>query len=279
MGTVGRVAGTALEYSPWGLAEKGAGKVFETAARPIVSRIAAKATRPTVEVAERKISPEFEAGVQRVTDVISKYTGRRWGKPKEIIGSPQGLIRLPKEARAELYGALSPIVGASSARVMRDWRPTKIMLFLDNYPTRLMTPEEVAQHYLTREIGAAKFKPSLAWKQMSVSERVALTQSLGLEGKIGSRAWRNISAADKKRISDRLLQEPVEATMAETAARGAGEIPPTIPPTKTAAAPSGFNPEQQGAVDRLVGLFKGYRQLARQTRQLRKPVHAARAGE
>jgi hypothetical protein len=56
--------------------------------------------------------------------------------------------------------------------------------------------------------------------------------------------------------------------------------PPKKPPTTvTAAMPEGFKPEQQGAIDRLISLFKGYRGLARETRALRKPVHAARSGE
>ncbi len=44
MGTAGKVAGTALEYSPWGLAEKAAGKVLTTAGKAIK-----KATTPVIE--------------------------------------------------------------------------------------------------------------------------------------------------------------------------------------------------------------------------------------
>ena len=40
LGPAGRVAGTALEYSPWGLAEKAAGKAIGAVAKPITARAA-----------------------------------------------------------------------------------------------------------------------------------------------------------------------------------------------------------------------------------------------
>ena len=55
----------------------------------------------------------------------------RWAKPeKGLVGSPQGLKRLPNIARSRLYRQLAPKVGSQWASVIRDWRPTKIEQFL-----------------------------------------------------------------------------------------------------------------------------------------------------
>lgn len=61
---------------------------------------------------------------------------------------------------------------------------------------------------------------------------------------------------------------------AEKAAIGAP--PPPLPKTPMQTIAEQMTAEQWGEVGRITALFKGYRQLARETRKLRKPVRAAR---
>ena len=69
MGTAGKIAGTALQYSPWGLAEAGAGKVISVGAKaitqPFIKKFAvstlpdvARFTAPASEVLEKQITKQ-----------------------------------------------------------------------------------------------------------------------------------------------------------------------------------------------------------------------------
>jgi len=58
---------------------------------------------------------------------------QRWhSNPKGVNGSTNGLEKLPKRDRRMLYRYLAEIVGPGWAHRMRDWRPTKIIVFLEN---------------------------------------------------------------------------------------------------------------------------------------------------
>ena len=64
---------------------------------------------------------------------LSRNGGQRFhSNPRGMNGSPTGLEKLPNDARQQLYRELCPLVGSSHAHQMRDWRPTKIILFLQN---------------------------------------------------------------------------------------------------------------------------------------------------
>lgn len=51
---------------------------------------------------------------------------------KGLVGSATGYPRLPRGKRKRLYAYLCPFVGAQQAHIMRDWRPTKIVLWLEH---------------------------------------------------------------------------------------------------------------------------------------------------
>lgn len=110
---------------------------LEDAIAPYMFRTFEKPLKaPTAEMRAGK-NPQ----IQKVLDILDQYEGARWAKPApSVVGSKQGLLRLPKEARAELYKALEPIVGSEKARVLRDWRPTKIRTWLETGEAKVAKP-------------------------------------------------------------------------------------------------------------------------------------------
>jgi len=57
----------------------------------------------------------------------------RWGANKDkTAGSPSGLRRLPNPERKDLYAFLIDFVDPNWASGMRDWRPSKIIEFLES---------------------------------------------------------------------------------------------------------------------------------------------------
>ncbi len=92
----------------------------------------------------------------------------------------------------------------------------------------------------------SKVMPSKVWGKLAITDKVVLTQELGLEEKVGSKTWKNLTQDEKKVISERILRvpaKPIPTTEVPKSTIPVGEIPPKIPPTIPPISPPKVSPE------------------------------------
>src|SRR3990167_3307805 len=102
LGTAGKVAGTALEYSPWGLAEKVTGKAIGYAGKGVGKLLSQK-----IEPAAKKITSElFPDGFSEEQTLATRWLTNLVGKSKPLTKETLAL-RVPEHAaRAAEYSRL-----------------------------------------------------------------------------------------------------------------------------------------------------------------------------